>query len=397
MAWKATGRPAVHQHRGRWVVRVEGFDTATGKRRPKQLGSYPSQRSARAAASKATEEGYAQTSRQTVAELVDGWVAGRLHVGEKTLDQYKWAAGHIRNGLGAIAADGLERDEVAAWLQLLANGGALGRRSIAIVRMTLRAAFEEAVQSGDLRRNPVALVPVPRAVVRKPKPKDVDAWDDEQLARFLDAVRKHRWAGPMELEVLYGLRRSELLDLHWPDVDLKRGVVRVRGGLVEVQGRAIRTDGKNERSRRDIPLDANMKRVLRIHRDVQAIERAAAGPEWEDNNLVVATQRGRPVNPRNYNQTLDRLVTKAKVPRLTSHGLRHTAATHMVSSATDLGEVRAAAEILGHSPEMLMKTYSHALPAALRSITKKIGQRAKRAAPPKRTAAPPAERRRSVA
>ena len=32
----------------------------------------------------------------------------------------------------------------------------------------------------------------------------------------------------------------------------------------------------------------------------------------------------------------------------------------MVANATDLGEVRAAAEILGHSPEMLMKTYSHA-------------------------------------
>jgi hypothetical protein len=48
----------------------------------------------------------------------------------------------------------------------------------------------------------------------------------------------------------------------------------------------------------------------------------------------------------------------------------------MVASAAELGEVRAAAEILGHSPEMLMRTYSHALPASLRSVTAKIGSRA---------------------
>ena len=52
----------------------------------------------------------------------------------------------------------------------------------------------------------------------------------------------------------------------------------------------------------------------------------------------------------------------------------------MVASATDLGEVRAAAEILGHSPEMLMTTYAHAMPAALRSVTAKIGARSARTA-----------------
>ena len=38
------------------------------------------------------------------------------------------------------------------------------------------------------------------------------------------------------------------------------------------------------------------------------------------------------------------------LPRLTSHGLRHTAATHMVRSARDVGELRAVADVLGHSP-----------------------------------------------
>ena len=63
------------------------------------------------------------------------------------------------------------------------------------------------------------------------------------------------------------------------------------------------------------------------------------------------------------------------VPRLTSHGLRHTAATHMVRHAVDLGEIRAAADILGHSPDMLMRTYAHALPESVRTVTEKIERR----------------------
>ena len=48
--WKATGQPTVRKQRNKWVVRVDGIDTTTGKHRPRQLGTYSSQRSANAAA-----------------------------------------------------------------------------------------------------------------------------------------------------------------------------------------------------------------------------------------------------------------------------------------------------------------------------------------------------------
>ena len=40
MGWKATGAPTVRKQRDKWVVRVDGIDTATGKHRPRQLGTY---------------------------------------------------------------------------------------------------------------------------------------------------------------------------------------------------------------------------------------------------------------------------------------------------------------------------------------------------------------------
>ena len=82
--------------------------------------------------------------------------------------------------------------------------------------------------------------------------------------------------------------------------------------------------------------------------------------------------------PRSLDRTLEVLVRKAGLPRLTSHGLRHTAATHMVRSARDVGELRAVADVLGHSPDMLMKVYAHALPESTRAVADRIEARAAR-------------------
>ncbi len=83
---------------------------------------------------------------------------------------------------------------------------------------------------------------------------------------------------------------------------------------------------------------------------MQAEDRLVAGAAWRNLDLVVTTRTGNLVSPGNFDQTLERLVAAAGVPRLTSHGLRHTAATHMVRHAADLGEVRAAADLPGTAP-----------------------------------------------
>lgn len=378
MAWKAIGRPTVRQQRGHWVVRVDGIDTETGRARPRQLGTFTSQRAARNAASAAIEAGREQIDRKTVAVLVNRWVESRTDVGPNQRQQYRWAAGHIERGVGGILVEQLTRDDLARWLESLALDGTLSRRSLQIVRMTLRAALANAVAEGELRRSVAANVPLPREVARVAPPKEAEAWDDDELHAFLETIRDHRWGGPMRLEVLYGLRRSELLALRWHKVDLEVGEISIDQGLVEADGALVWSAGKNARSRRRISIDPETTKALSTHLDRQKGERALARDLWRNNDLVVATQVGGPVRPRNYSHSLERLIVRAGVRPITSHGLRHTAATHMVAAATDLGEVRAAAEILGHSPEILMTTYAHAMPASLRTVTAKIGARSAR-------------------
>lgn len=163
--WKQTGQPTVQRQRERWVVRVEGIDTETGKGYPRQIGTFSSRRSAQAAATSVAGSGGLSSDRDTVGYLVDRWVAGKVDVSNKTRLQYEWAAGHIKAGLGAVRVDRLERDD-ARWLDGLATGGSFSRRSIQIVRMVLRAVLDDAVVTGELRRSPAARVGMPRLVTK---------------------------------------------------------------------------------------------------------------------------------------------------------------------------------------------------------------------------------------
>ena len=378
MAWKAVGQPQVRRQRGRWVVRVDGVDTVTGRSRPRQLGTYPSRRAAPREATEAAATGTGPAERGTVSWLVWRWVRSKTDISPRAREQYEWAAGHIERGLGGVRLDRLDREDIAAWLEQLGEGGALSRRSIQIFRTVLRAALADAADEGLLRRNPAARVPMPRTVRKAQRQREVDVWTELQVQQFLESCADHRLGGPIRLETLYGLRRSELLALRWSKVDFDEGTVRIDAGLVNVKHGVDWTPGKSARSRRTIPVDGATMRALAAHRALQLQERLVAGPAWHDLDLVVTTRTGNYVEPHNFDSILDRLIARAGLPRLTSHGLRHTAATLMVRDSADVGELRAVADILGHSPDMLMKVYAHTLPESMRAVTEKIGERGRR-------------------
>lgn len=48
MSWVRNAEPTVQRQRGRWVLRVSGYDPATGRRRVQQLGTFSTKKAATA-------------------------------------------------------------------------------------------------------------------------------------------------------------------------------------------------------------------------------------------------------------------------------------------------------------------------------------------------------------
>ena len=129
--------------------------------------------------------------------------------------------------------------------------------------------------------------------------------------------------------VLYtGVRISEMLGLVWDDIDFAAGVIHVRAQLSRAHrgDPARRVAPKTAASVRDIPLVAQLARLLNVHRQGS---RFARGEDW-----VFATARGTPYGHRNVSRRC--LVRAAQLaglnddgwPPLRFHDLRHTFASH---------------------------------------------------------------------
>ncbi|GAA2567416.1 tyrosine-type recombinase/integrase [Mycolicibacterium diernhoferi] len=218
---------------------------------------------------------------------------------------------------------------------------ALSDATIRQIYTVLRAGLDGAVRDGLLAKNPAAAVKRPGVARREAK--HVEAVDVNKLLLCAEGLR---YRNVLVLIAGTGVRRGEALALHWSDVDLEARTLFVRGTLGRVGAELIITEPKTERSRRSVPLSAPLVAMLRRHRADQVAERLRAANVWEDHDLVFATERGTPVDPRNALRTVQLAAEKANMDGIGVHTLRHSAAVAWLEGGT---HIKAVADLLGHS------------------------------------------------
>ncbi len=164
---------------------------------------------------------------------------------------------------------------------------------------------------------------------------------------------------PILLAVNTGLRRGELLGLRWSDCDLKSGALFVNRALQDVGGELIFREPKTPRSRRRITLPRTALEALRQHRRQQLEKRLSLGELYEDNDLVICREDGRPWHPGSFSAEW-RQEAKRLGLKLRWHDLRHTHATLLAKAGEHPKVVQ---ERLGHaSITTTMDMYSQVLP-----------------------------------
>ncbi|WP_436695679.1 site-specific integrase [Geodermatophilus sp. CPCC 205506] len=106
-----------------------------------------------------------------------------------------------------------------------------------------------------------------------------------QAQALLEAIQGDRLESLYRVMLATGLRRGEALDLHWSDVDLDAGLLRVRWTLSRTSQGLQLDQLKTDKSRRTVPLPRSAVEALRTHRTRQLEERRTAAGAWLDNGL----------------------------------------------------------------------------------------------------------------
>lgn len=212
----------------------------------------------------------------------------------------------------------------------------LGGRSIQRLLSALRTFYAFLIRESRARDNPALDVRAPKSGKRLPKALDVD-----QTRALLDSTTGD---GPLALrdqammELLYacGLRLAELISL---DVD-----------SVEADGHLTVT-GKGNKTRR---LPVGKPALAALHRWLQA-RPSLAGDDSE--RALFISRRGRRISPSSVQQRLRQAALKRGLAdHLHPHKLRHSFATHLLESSSDL---RAVQELLGHANLSTTQVYTH--------------------------------------
>lgn len=193
---------------------------------------------------------------------------------------------------------------------------------------TLGVLLQSFVDQGVLPRNVIALVERPADGIIGDESVTAKSWTLAEVEQFRAAIRDERLLACWQLSC-YGLRRSEVPATRWSALDddtlsIRRS--RVSLGKVTEEGLP-----KSRRSRRDLPLPAELATALQELKARQQAEAHARGTRWSDDLLVAVHEDGSPIRPQWYSDEFQRLRQRAGLRRLHLKGLRNTSVSLMLA------------------------------------------------------------------
>lgn len=233
-------------------------------------------------------------------------------------------------------------------------------------KMCLKNIFESAVNNDIIRSSPVRKIKLSSSVVTAAK----RVYKEDDVAKILAYADQHKNGLQIKILLRLGLRRGELLELKWSDIDFETNVLHIQRAVAEVKDsstgkyKIIEDDPKNEVSIRDIPIPSDIAEELKKKQGHSKSE------------YIFPNQDGKVMAPKNWsNRTYKNfmqdmhdyyasLPEPVDIPILNPHELRHTCTSILVNNGKNLYAI---ASVLGWANlKMLRERYAHADAEALR-------------------------------
>jgi integrase/recombinase XerC len=235
-------------------------------------------------------------------------------------------------------SNAISNRQVRAWVVNLLNIEKLANSSVRRKLSSLNSYFNWQIKKGELKLNPAKEI----ATLKLPKriPQYLSGISADQMLKDLnqEKVSLADWRNYLIVDLLYstGIRRQELVNLKWSDIEFERKFIKVVG------------KGNKERH---IPIAANLVQKLLTYRDLLQKEL-----NFEVNNVFV-TDKGKELYPKYVYLIVNKYLTiYSTLKKRSPHILRHTFATHLLNNGADLNDIK---ELLGHSSLAATQVYTH--------------------------------------
>jgi len=330
------------------------------------------------------------TGRTNLGDFLDDWLERTVkpNRAESTYRQYEWIVReHIKPTLGKKPLDKVRRSDIQVLLsakstQQVASRGestlegesrpdrpTLSANTLRLIRAVLQSAYGDAKIDGRIAMNPTDAVEIPSMARNSRILREKGAsWLPPEQAVKLAAACKGEELGDLALFMLHtGTRLGEASGVTWADIDFgKNPTVTIRGQLQRAKGNGLQIKGGTKTNQvRTLPLTSAALAILQE----RWFQKETSGIADAD-GIVFLTVLGNRIDPTHFRKRLLTICRKAGVPLISSHKLRHTAASLLLK---ETGDTHAVMKTLGHSQVALTANlYGHANAETLRPVVAKL-------------------------
>jgi integrase len=254
---------------------------------------------------------------------------------------------------GSTRLRDVSHTEVQAWVTELLEGG-LSASSVQRTHGLLSQMLDLAVRDRRLPANPAKGVKLPRKL-----PKARRVLNADQVEALV--VECEPYGLVVRFLAYTGLRWNEMAALRVRDVDPLRRRMLIARSVTEDKGRLI-FDTTKTGEERTVPLPRFLAEQI-------TASFAGKGPD----DLVFQGTRGGVLRNGNFNRRTfgpAAIAIAIGEPRLTPHGLRHTAASLAIGAG---GNVKVVQQMLGHATaSMTLDLYGHLFPDQLDDVADRL-------------------------
>jgi integrase len=179
-----------------------------------------------------------------------------------------------------------------------------------------------------------------------------------QLGLDNDENQNLRLEALFVLAITLGLRPGELRAVTWDLVDVDNGVIHIWTSA------SRGGDTKTPASKRSLALPKRALNALVAHQARQALERQAAGTAWQDNNLVFCHEDGSQYTRDALNWRFSKMTIRAGIGHWHAHEGRHTAVSIMSKNRVPIQDI---SDTVGHKSTHVTETvYRHVITPTIR-------------------------------
>lgn len=259
---------------------------------------------------------------------------------------------HIDPALGTVPLKRLTPKMVQEYYTETQRANGLSSNTMRRHHDLLSSALRSAVRQDVIPASPMERVEPPRV-----RTTESYFYNNQELKLLYQKIEGNILELAVKLAGSLGMRREEICDLKWENVDLQRHLVLIREARTAYGATIVQKETKNRSSVRTLYLPDEVYLLLEQEQARQQQERCLQSPTYNPTDHVILDAKGVPYSPNALSLAFTRFVKKNDLPRLTFHGLRHTFATIASCQGASLFDIGKA---LGHStPATTGRIYTH--------------------------------------